>query len=96
MEIRPARVADAQAICDVVNYHAERGRMLHRNLEQVYANLRAFHVADASGEVVGCVAVDVFWADLAEVRSLAVRPAWQRRGLGGRLLAAAKIGRAHV
>jgi len=89
MQVRRARVSDAEAICDVVNYHAERGRMLHRNLESVYANVRAFQVAVDDGQVVGCVAVDVWWADLAEVRSLAVRPGRQGQGVGGRLLAAA-------
>lgn len=90
MRIRNATIADARAICDLVNYYAERGRMLHRSLEGVYDTIREFQVAeDDEGRVVGCVAVDVFWSDLAEVKSLAVSPDARGTGLGGRLMRAA-------
>ena len=89
MNIRPARAEDARRITEIVNHHAERGRMLHRSLESVYEALREFHVAEDDGRIVGCVAVDVFWADLAEVKSLAVDPAARGRGVGAELLAAA-------
>jgi amino-acid N-acetyltransferase len=90
MTIRRAQVPDAEAICALINYHAERGRMLHRSLENVYAALREFQVAeDDDGRLVGCVAVEVFWADLAEVKSLAVRDDQRQRGTGSRLLRAA-------
>ena len=87
MKIRPARAEDAAAICGIINYYAERGRMLHRSLESVYESLREFQVAvDEGGRVVGCVAVDVYWGDLAELKSMAVAP--DRRGGGiGTLLA---------
>jgi amino-acid N-acetyltransferase len=89
MQIRPAKVSDAREICGLVNHYAERGRMLHRSLESVYDALREFHVACARGKVVGCVAVDVFWADLAEVKSLAVAPGLRGKGIGAKLMAAA-------
>lgn len=90
MTIRPARVTDAAAICDLVNYYAERGTMLHRSLESVYAELREFHVAVADdGSIAGCIAVDVFWSDLAEIKSLAVRRADSGKGTGGGLMRAA-------
>ena len=91
MKIRPAHIRDAEAIGSLVNYYAERGRMLHRSLESVYEALREFHVAvNDAGVVIGCVAVDLFWSDLAEVKSLAVAP--ERRGQGvGRLLVEAAI-----
>jgi len=89
MTIRPALISDAAAICEMVNYYAERGRMLHRSLESVYDALREFHVAvDEADQVIGCVAVDIFWADLAEVKSLAVREGCRGAGLGGRLVRA--------
>jgi amino-acid N-acetyltransferase len=65
---------DAQAICEIVNYHAERGRMLHLSLESAYERLRNFLVVEDGGTILGCVAVEIAWADLAEVRSLAVHP----------------------
>jgi amino-acid N-acetyltransferase len=90
MKIRPAKAEDAQAICGIINYYAERGRMLHRSLESVYEALREFQVAqDAGAHVVGCVAVDVYWGDLAEVKSLAVAPDRRSGGIGTRLVQAA-------
>ena len=90
MRIRPARISDAATICEIVNHYAERGKMLHLSLENVYDSLREFTVAEnGDGNVTGCVAVDVFWADLAEVRSLAVAPDMLRQGLGQKLLQAA-------
>ena len=90
MKIRPAHIRDAEAICSLVNYYAERGRMLHRSLESTYEALREFHVAeDAAGVVVGCVAVDLFWSDLAEVKSLAIAPDFRGQGIGRLLVEAA-------
>ena len=81
-------MSDAEAICGLINYYAERGRMLHRSLENVYDSLREFHVAENDGRIVGCVALDIFWADLAEVKSLSVAPESVRLGIGSMLLAA--------
>jgi amino-acid N-acetyltransferase len=39
--------------------------------------------------VVGCVAVTILWADLCEVRSLAVDETYRGRGIGRRLVEAA-------
>jgi amino-acid N-acetyltransferase len=90
VKIRPAHIRDAEAICSLVNYYAERGRMLHRSLESTYEALREFHVAeDAAGVVVGCVAVDLFWSDLAEVKSLAIAPDFRGQGIGRLLVEAA-------
>ena len=63
--------------------------MLHKSLEDVYGRLRGFHVAEDDGRLVGCAAVEVFWADLAEVKSLAVAADRQGQGVGSELLAAA-------
>ena len=64
--------------------------MLHRSLESVYESLREFQVAeDEGGRIIGCAAVDIFWADLAEVKSLAVRGELRGKGAGSLLLRAA-------
>lgn len=90
MIVRAAKVSDAAAICELVNYYAERGRMLHRSLESVYNTLRDFLVAeDEGGRLVGCAAVSLVWGDLAEVKSMAVHPDRRRRGVGSALLQAA-------
>ncbi len=84
--IRAATSDDAQAICDLVNYYAERGRMLHRSLESIYESLRDFLVCKEQERVVGCVAVSICWKDLGEVRSLAVAPDCQGKGIGRKLV----------
>jgi amino-acid N-acetyltransferase len=83
-------VSDAVAISDLVNYYAERGRMLHRSLEAIYEMLREFVVAEDDGRIVGCVAVDIFWSDLAEIKSLAVVPERCGQGVGRMLVEAAE------
>ena len=63
--------------------------MLHRSLESVYETLREFHVGEEDADLVACVAVDVFWSDLAEVKSLAVAPDHTGAGIGRRMVRAA-------
>jgi amino-acid N-acetyltransferase len=90
MKVRHAQISDAPAICELVNSYAERGLMLHRSLESVYDSLREFHVAeDHEGRLIGCCAVDVFWSDLAEIKSFAVAPQERGKGVGSRLMQAA-------
>jgi len=90
METRHARVPDAAAIHDLINHYAERGQMLHRSLEAIYEMLREFVVAEEDGRIVGCAAVDIFWSDLAEVKSLAVAEGRRSRGIGRMLVEAAE------
>lgn len=89
VKIRKASIADAPAIVSLINFWAERGRMLHRSLESIYNALREFHVACEDGQIIGCVAVDIFWADLAEIKSLAVSGDARGKGLGSKLVKAA-------
>lgn len=84
--IRAARTSDAQAICELINYYAERGRMLHRSLESVLESLRDFLVYVQDGTILGCVALSISWHDLGEIRSLAVAAGRQGQGIGGDLV----------
>lgn len=85
-QIRPATLRDVSRIHEIVNGHAELGKMLFKSYAQLYEDLRDFAVAEEGGQVVGCVALGIIWADLAEVRSLAVDPACIGRGLGRQLV----------
>lgn len=84
--IRKALVADVPAIQSLIARFADQDRMLHRSLSELYENVRDFRVAEVDGEVVGCCALHIVWADLAEVKSLAVAPGQQGKGLGRRLV----------
>ena len=85
--IRPATIHDVPRIQEIINSHAELGRMLFKSLAQLFEDLRDFAVyVDESGRVVGCAAVTIIWADLAEVRSLAVDETARGRGIGRALV----------
>ncbi len=89
MNIRSAKISDAEAIYALINFYAERDRMLFRPLADIYENLQAFTVAELDGNVVGCCALQIVWSDLAEIKSLAVDEANTDKGLGKMLVAAA-------
>jgi amino-acid N-acetyltransferase len=84
-----AVMTDAEAICELINHYAERGRMLHRSLESTYECVRDFLVCRRDVRLAGCVALTACWKDLAEIRSLAVAPELRGVGIGRELLLAA-------
>ena len=89
MKIEKARISDAQKIHELVNGFADKGEMLARALSEIYENLRDFFVIRGNGsQVIGCVALHISWADLAEIKSLAVSQDKQGQGLGSLLVKA--------
>ena len=87
MTIRPARVSDVPGIQQQIQVYADRGLMIRRSLAELYQSIREFLVAvDHENRVVGCVALHVFWDDLAEIRCLAVAEHVQGLGIGRRLV----------
>ena len=86
VEIRKARIGDADAIRKLVNAYAAEDKMLFRSLNEIYENIRDYHVAVGGDEIVGCCALHVFWEDLAELRSLAVRRDHLGQGVGRQLV----------
>lgn len=86
--IRPARTADVRAIRGLVDTYAPERRLLSKATVALYEDITEFLVADLDGVVVGCGAVHVFWEDLAEVRTVAVDPAYVGTGIGSVLLTA--------
>ncbi len=85
--IRRATVADVPAMMGIVNDSAERGLMIHRSLAELYEHLRAFHVAERDGRLVGVAGLRIMWANLAEVYALAVSKDARGHGVGKRLVA---------
>lgn len=84
--IRPATVYDVPRIQQIINSHAELGKMLFKSFAQLFEGLRDFAVCERDGQVAGCVALTIIWADLAEIRSLAVDSAFHGRGVGRQLV----------
>ncbi len=84
--VRNATIHDVPRIQEIINSHAEVGKMLFKSYAQLYEAVRDFAVFERAGSVVGCVAVTVIWADLAEVRSLAVDAKCTGQGIGKQLV----------
>jgi argininosuccinate lyase/amino-acid N-acetyltransferase len=84
--LRRARLTDVPAIAGVMAEYVMQGVLLPRPVSELYQCVREFVVAERGGQVVACAALRVLWDDVAEVRTLAVRPDHHGRGLGGVLV----------
>jgi amino-acid N-acetyltransferase len=89
LTIRPARAGDVHGIHELILVYADQKQMIRRSMAELYESIREFIVAvDGENRVVGCVALHVFWEDLAEIRGLAVAERLQGIGVGRRLVEA--------
>ncbi len=79
---------DAEEIAALINFWAAQGEMLPRTLGETYENLRDFFVVHDGDRVVACTALHITWADLAELKSLAVVEDAQAGGYGTALVRA--------
>jgi len=86
--IRRATIRDVRTIHKIVNGFAQQQQMLPRSLAELYENVRDFFVCEEDGDIVGCAALHVIWENLGEIKSLAVRSDYQRRGIGSQLVEA--------
>ena len=84
--IRNATIHDVPRISDIINSHAGLGKMLFKSYAQLFESLRDFAVYEQDGDIIGCVALSIIWADLTEVRSLAVDERARGRGVGSHLV----------
>jgi N-acetylglutamate synthase-like GNAT family acetyltransferase len=84
--IRRARTSDAASIAALIDQHVASGTLLPRTPEFIAEHAIDFLVATVDGHVVGCVHLEEYSPSLAEVRSIVVDAAHQRRGTGVALL----------
>ncbi|MGA9261698.1 MAG: N-acetyltransferase [Desulfobacterales bacterium] len=82
--IRKATIQDVKAIHKLLQLYGKRGVLLARPLSELYDHVRDFfvYVDQSDNRVVGCCALQFCWEDLAEIRSLAVQPEFEGRGIG--------------
>jgi amino-acid N-acetyltransferase len=80
--VRTAREADAEQISALVAHHVPEGLLLPRTPEFVRERVMVFLVAEDDTGLIGSVHLEEYAPSLAEVRSLAVHPAAQGRGVG--------------
>ena len=87
-EYRHATFAEVEAMFTLINDFAAEGLMLPKSYSTLYEILPEFVVAVEveTGKIAGCGALHCTWAELAEIRSLAVSKDFQRRGIGGEIV----------
>ena len=79
--IRRARTSDVPEIKRLVDTYAGK-ILLEKNLVTLYESVQEFWIAEADDRVLGCGALHVLWADLGEVRTVAVDPSVKGHGIG--------------
>ena len=84
--LRKATVKDGEKIFNILQTFAIQGALLPRSLNSIYENIRDFFVYEENGEIVGIGSLHVFWEDLAEIKSLAVLPDHQHKGIGKKIV----------
>lgn len=86
VSVRRAHTTDVPRIKELIDQYAG-AILLEKNLVTLYEAVQEFWVAEIDGRVVGCGALHVLWADLGEVRTVAVDHGYAGRGIGHHLVA---------
>jgi len=88
VKVDKAKINDVPQMHQLINYFADKEEMLPRALSEIYENIRDFFVLREKDQLIGCVALHVAWADIAEIKSLAVSEDKHDQGLGSSLIQA--------
>jgi amino-acid N-acetyltransferase len=85
--IRKARIDEVPDIYRMLAEFATQWDILPRKMAELYSLLRDYFVyREGQGPILGIAALHIFWENLAEVRSLAVRNEHRQQGIGSRLV----------
>jgi amino-acid N-acetyltransferase len=87
--IRKPAIAEAAEIKNLIDPFVKEGLILPRSLHSVYTSIRDFWVSTNEEDttcIKGCCALHISWADIAEIRTLAVCRECQGRGSGAGLV----------
>lgn len=91
MKMRRARAGDAGAIHKLVAHYVAEGLLLPRTEQEIRRNISHFLVQKENRRIVGCLSLESYGADLAEIRSVAVSAERRGEGLGASLIEFALI-----
>ena len=88
MKVEKARIGDVPQMHQLINSFAEKDEMLARPLSEIYESIRDYFVIREGERVLACAALHVNWADLAEIKSVAVVEDKQAQRVGAQLIEA--------
>lgn len=89
--IRKALVNEVPDIKKLIDPFVKDGLMLPRSLHSIYTCIRDYWILPDDPDqasIKGCCALQVCWADIAEIRTLAVKKEFQGTGIGHALVKA--------
>ncbi|MBU1043789.1 MAG: N-acetyltransferase [Candidatus Omnitrophica bacterium] len=84
--IRKITVKDAAVVQALINKNSKMHAVLPRSLNDIYESLRDFFVYHENDNILGCCALHITWANLAEIRSLIVDESIREKGVGTQLV----------
>jgi amino-acid N-acetyltransferase len=85
--LRKATVQEVGEIRALLQEFAHQWDVLPRTLAELYTQVRDYFVCrEGRGPLMGVAALHIFWEDLGEIRSVVVRPEFQGRHLGSRMV----------
>lgn len=77
---------DVPDVCELVEFYAKKGVMLHRSSSEIYDGIRDFFVFCNGEKPSGVCALHICSEDMGEIRSLAVREGSTGKGIGAALV----------
>ena len=82
--MRKAINTDVKSIYAIVDSYAKKGEMLPCAVYEIHERLRDFfvYIDDETGEITGVCALRICWGGIGEIRSLAVKEEFKKRGIG--------------
>lgn len=86
--IRQATGQDGPYVGTFIHQFVLDQKLLPRTEDELDELLEFGYVAESEGQIIGFGSLEIYSKKLAEIRSLAVVPNWQGKGVGKRLVAA--------
>src|SRR5947207_1308085 len=86
--VRAARGSDVRPLAELIAPFVEQRILLPRTIDELALLLPNYFVAEDAGRIIGCAALEIYSAKLAELRSLVVSAGYQGRGVGKKLVEA--------
>ncbi len=86
--VRAAAADDLSTLATFIQPFVEDEKLLPRTSAELEDLVDCGFVAVVEGRIIGFAALEIYSAKLAEIRSLAIQPDWQGRGIGKQLVEA--------